>query len=220
MTKKWLELTLQASAAPAGVQPGLDPVLMHMAPDQEPMPHQAELVWQADHLMAHRQSWPTDNEACKLASAEIGPLLQASASPARVQPGMGPAPRDVALGPGEASGAQQAELLWQADALQRQVAALQEEREALAQHLDHMQDALVAAKEKGAPHPLTACSSQCASNAGRPHGRQREGCPRTALLLAVHSVPRLLLLPIMYGGSVCTHDAYRYQPTSCMRCTC
>ncbi len=41
------------------------------------------------------------------------------------------------------------ELVWQADRLQRQVDALQEEREALAQHLDHMQDALMAAKERG-----------------------------------------------------------------------
>lgn len=57
---------------------------------------------------------------------------------------------EAALGPGGPR-AQQAELVWQADRLQRQVAALQEEREALAQHLGHMQDALAAAKEKGAP---------------------------------------------------------------------
>ena len=44
---------------------------------------------------------------------------------------------------------QDAELAWQADRLQRQVSALQEEREALAQHLDRMQEALTAARERG-----------------------------------------------------------------------
>ena len=74
-------------------------------------------------------------------------MLQASAAAARVQPGSGPA-LGTAQAPG-APAAHDAELVWQADRLQRQVDALQEEREALAQHLEHMQDALVAAKEKG-----------------------------------------------------------------------
>ena len=45
--------------------------------------------------------------------------------------------------------AQDAELAWQADRLQRQVSALQEEREALAQHLDRMQEALAAVRARG-----------------------------------------------------------------------
>ncbi len=68
---------------------------------------------------------------------------------AKVQSGLNPA-GDMAQGPGM-SAAHSEELVWQADRLQRQVAALQEEREALAQHLDHMQEALMAAKEKGTP---------------------------------------------------------------------
>ena len=71
---------------------------------------------------------------------------------ARGQPGLDPA-ADLAQGPGM-SAAHNEELVWQADRLQRQVAALQEEREALAQHLDHMQEALMAAKEKGKPCSL------------------------------------------------------------------
>ncbi len=64
---------------------------------------------------------------------------------AGVQPGLNPS---LAQEPGM-SAAHNEELVWQADRLQRQVAALQEEREALAQHLDHMQEALMSAKEKG-----------------------------------------------------------------------
>lgn len=50
--------------------------------------------------------------------------------------------------PGPAA-AQDAELAWQADRLQRQVSALQEEREALTQHLDRMQEALTVTRERG-----------------------------------------------------------------------
>ena len=73
-------------------------------------------------------------------------ILQVSAALARVQPGWDNA-QEMAQMP---VAAPDAELVWQADRLQRQVNALQEEREALAQHLDHMQEALMAAKEKGA----------------------------------------------------------------------
>ncbi|MCJ1296665.1 hypothetical protein MMC34_008231 [Xylographa carneopallida] len=45
--------------------------------------------------------------------------------------------------------AQDAELAWQADRLQRQVSALQEEREAMAQHLDRMQEVLTVTRERG-----------------------------------------------------------------------
>ena len=60
--------------------------------------------------------------------------------------------------PGPAA-AQDAELTWQAVRLQRQVSALQEEREALAQHLDRMQEALAAARERGEDiqHGLECC---------------------------------------------------------------
>ena len=76
---------------------------------------------------------------------ETAALLQASAAADRAQPAPG-----TAQLPGTPA-APDAELVWQADRLQQQVAALQEEREALAQHLDHMQYALAAAKVKGAP---------------------------------------------------------------------
>ena len=73
--------------------------------------------------------------------------------------------------------AQDAELAWQADRLQRQVSALQEERKALAQHLDRMQEALAAARERGeaVQHGLTwAATTGPLSPSWRPE------CPQPA----------------------------------------
>lgn len=78
-------------------------------------------------------------------------MLQVAASEARSQPNMmfagAPDPSAVAVPAAPAD--PDAGLIWQANRLQRQVTALQEEREALAQHLDRMQEALLAAKKKG-----------------------------------------------------------------------
>ena len=104
-------------------------------------------------------------------------------------------------------------MAWQADRLQRQVSALQEEREALAQHLDRMQEALVAARERGeaaqtglenrcsrrasfsfkakASGPKTGHDRGTAMNAGKcGEHHQRQDCPEKSTMSAPlsHSV--------------------------------